>query len=52
LKQIDVLEHTKPVETEDSLVSETVDADQVAEIIARWTGIPLSKLNQSEVGLI
>ena len=31
-----------------SLVSETVGIDQIAEVVARWTGIPVTKLNQTE----
>jgi ATP-dependent Clp protease ATP-binding subunit ClpB len=31
-----------------TLVSEQVDADQVAEIVARWTGIPVSRLVEGE----
>lgn len=30
------------------LVSETVGVDQIAEVVARWTGIPVTKLNQTE----
>jgi len=30
------------------LVSETVGIDQIAEVVARWTGIPVTKLNQTE----
>lgn len=29
-------------------VSETVGIDQIAEVVARWTGIPVTKLNQTE----
>jgi len=31
-----------------ALVKEEVDAEQIAEIVARWTGIPISKLVESE----
>jgi len=31
-----------------ALVKEEVDAEQVAEIVSRWTGIPISKLVESE----
>jgi ATP-dependent Clp protease ATP-binding subunit ClpB len=31
-----------------SLVSETVGVDQIAEVVSRWTGIPVTKLNQTE----
>jgi ATP-dependent Clp protease ATP-binding subunit ClpB len=32
----------------DTLVKEEVDAEQVAEIVARWTGIPVAKLVEGE----
>jgi ATP-dependent Clp protease ATP-binding subunit ClpB len=32
----------------DALVKEEVDAEQVAEIVARWTGIPVTRLVESE----
>lgn len=30
------------------LLSEVIGEDQIAEIVSRWTGIPLSKLNEGE----
>ena len=35
-------------EKEMSLVHESVDEDEIAKIISRWTGIPVSKLSESE----
>ncbi len=32
----------------DSLIKEEVDEDDIAEIVARWTGIPVAKMVQSE----
>jgi ATP-dependent Clp protease ATP-binding subunit ClpB len=32
----------------DSLIKEEVDAEDIAEVVARWTGIPVSKMLQSE----
>jgi ATP-dependent Clp protease ATP-binding subunit ClpB len=32
----------------DSLLSETVTPEKIAEIVSRWTGIPVTKLNLSE----
>jgi len=32
----------------DALVKEEVDAEQIAEIVSRWTGIPVSRLVESE----
>lgn len=35
-------------ENKTTLIKEEVDADDIAEVIARWTGIPVSKMKQSE----
>lgn len=35
-------------EDENMLFTETVGPDQIAEIVARWTGIPVTRLTQSE----
>ncbi len=32
----------------DSLIKEEVDAEDIAEVVARWTGIPVAKMLQSE----
>ncbi len=32
-----------------SMVHESVEEDEIARIISRWTGIPVSKLNESEI---
>ena len=32
----------------DSLVREEVTADDIAEVVSRWTGIPVTKMMQSE----
>lgn len=32
----------------ESLIKEEVDEDDIAEVVARWTGIPVSKMMQSE----
>ena len=32
----------------DSLIKEEVDEDDIAEVVARWTGIPVTKMLQSE----
>ncbi len=31
-----------------TLIHEAVDADEIAAIVSRWTGIPVSKLNETE----
>jgi ATP-dependent Clp protease ATP-binding subunit ClpB len=35
-------------ESGDSMVKEEVDPEQIAEVVAKWTGIPVSKLIESE----
>lgn len=34
--------------TESRMLTEVVGPDQIAEVVARWTGIPVTKLSQSE----
>ena len=41
-------EEEKTRERELSLVHESVTDDEIAKIVSRWTGIPVSKLNESE----
>src|SRR3990167_680957 len=31
-----------------SLLTETINVEQIADVVSRWTGIPVSKLNQTE----
>ena len=46
-KQLDE-EEEKVKEREMSLVHESVTDEEIARIVSRWTGIPVSKLNESE----
>jgi ATP-dependent Clp protease ATP-binding subunit ClpB len=32
----------------DALVTETVGPEEIAEVVSRWTGIPVTRLNQTE----
>ena len=41
-------EEAKAASGERSLVHESVDEDEIARIVSRWTGIPVSKLTESE----
>ncbi|KAL8056914.1 hypothetical protein ABFX02_04G149700 [Erythranthe guttata] len=34
--------------TEDSMLTETVGPDQIAEVVSRWTGIPVTRLGQND----
>jgi ATP-dependent Clp protease ATP-binding subunit ClpB len=38
----------KEMQGEQSLLKEEVDSEDIAEIVAKWTGIPVSKMLQSE----
>src|SRR5690606_22175002 len=38
----------KQMQGEKSLLKEEVDSEDIAEVVARWTGIPVSKMLQSE----
>jgi ATP-dependent Clp protease ATP-binding subunit ClpB len=37
------------IQTEDPLLKEEVDAEEIAEVISRWTHIPVSKLMEGEI---
>ncbi|MEJ2486501.1 MAG: ATP-dependent chaperone ClpB [Anaerolineales bacterium] len=39
----------KDIQGEDALLKEEVDAEEIAEIVSRWTGIPVSKLLEGEM---
>ncbi len=41
-------EQTQLAEQQDALVKEEVTYDDIAEVVAKWTGIPVSKMLQSE----
>ena len=38
----------KEMQSESKLIKEEVDTDDIAEVVARWTGIPVSRMLQSE----
>jgi len=37
------------IQSKSNLIKEEVDADEIAEVVAKWTGIPVSKMLESEV---
>ncbi|HEY3476216.1 MAG TPA: ATP-dependent chaperone ClpB [Anaerolineales bacterium] len=41
-------ERLKSMQSENALLKEEVDAEEIAAIVARWTGIPVSKLLEGE----
>ena len=42
-------EKLKSLQTDGALLKENVDAEEIAEIVGRWTGIPVSRLLESEM---
>ncbi len=44
----DVQEQLKSMQGDKALIKEEVDADDIADVVSRWTGIPVSKMVQSE----
>ena len=48
-QQLDVLkQQLKEMQGDNSLLKEEVDAEDIAEVVAKWTGIPVSKMLQSD----
>ncbi|MFZ6010976.1 MAG: ATP-dependent chaperone ClpB [Bacteroidota bacterium] len=48
-KRLNDLQHKmKEMQGEHSLLKEEVDSEDIAEVVAKWTGIPVSKMLQSE----
>ena len=43
-----IQEQLKEMQGDKSLIKEEVDADDIADVVSRWTGIPVSKMVQSE----
>jgi ATP-dependent Clp protease ATP-binding subunit ClpB len=41
--------HLQQLQTEGGLLKEEVDAEEIAEIVAEWTGVPVSKLLEGEM---
>ncbi len=46
LQELDL--HTKQISTENRLLKEEVTENEIAEIVSKWTGIPVKRLVQSE----
>ena len=38
----------KDMQAENAMITEEVDSEQIAEIVAKWTGIPVARMLQSE----
>jgi ATP-dependent Clp protease ATP-binding subunit ClpB len=47
-KQVDAESRIKSLQKDGALLKEEVDAEEIAQIVARWTGIPVSRLMEGE----
>ncbi|WP_396600863.1 ATP-dependent chaperone ClpB [Algibacter sp. R77976] len=47
-EQLEILQKQLQEQSETSLIKEEVTYDDIAEVVAKWTGIPLSKMLQSD----
>lgn len=48
-KELSEISQNSPLQNSDSLLKEVVDEEMVAEVVSKWTGIPVSKLAESEM---
>ncbi len=47
-ENVKIQEQLKMMQGEKALIKEEVDAEDIADIVSRWTGIPVNKMVQSE----
>ena len=47
-ENIAIQEQLKSMQGEKALIKEEVDAEDIADVVSRWTGIPVNKMVQSE----
>lgn len=47
-ENVSIQAQLKAMQGEKALIKEDVDADDIADVVSRWTGIPVSKMVQSE----
>ena len=48
-KLVELETRIKTIQAEDALLKEEVDAEEIAHIVSRWTGIPVAKLLEGEM---
>ncbi|MBQ7819030.1 MAG: ATP-dependent chaperone ClpB [Bacteroidales bacterium] len=44
----EIQEHLKTLQGDSAMIKEEVTADDIADVVSRWTGIPVTKMLQSE----
>ncbi|MGM9822175.1 MAG: ATP-dependent chaperone ClpB, partial [Muribaculaceae bacterium] len=47
-ENVTIQEQLKSMQGEKALIKEEVDAEDIADVVSRWTGIPVNKMVQSE----
>lgn len=47
-ENVKIQEQLKAMQGEKALIKEEVDAEDIADVVSRWTGIPVNKMVQSE----
>jgi len=47
-KQIDAIEENEEGASDTSMVEETVNPDHIAQVVSRWTGVPVDKMLEGE----
>ncbi|MCQ2299420.1 MAG: ATP-dependent chaperone ClpB [Bacteroidales bacterium] len=47
-KVLDLKEQLKAMQADSAMINEEVDAEQIAEVVSKWTGIPVTRMMQSE----
>lgn len=47
-ENVNIQEQLKSMQGEKALIKEEVEADDIADVVSRWTGIPVNKMVQSE----
>lgn len=48
-KRAEAESNLQQLQTEGALLKEEVDAEEIAEVVSRWSGIPVSRLLESEI---
>jgi ATP-dependent Clp protease ATP-binding subunit ClpB len=47
-EELEMLQHTLASQSENALIKEEVTQEEIAEVVAKWTGIPVTKMLQSD----
>ena len=45
---VDLKQQLKEMQADNAMINEEVDSEQIAEVVSKWTGIPVTRMLQSE----